>query len=152
MTQEISLFSNSGLATPSSVTFSKSLNALVGTGYTSMAGNTYFNTLRLADGLLIKEDIGVGYVRTFLNGLHIYDFRTKTLLCEKNFSCHFYSRETAKSDAVNMLSDFLLKVASKENVIIDESEMLAKVHEMVEQAFFGDQMQEIHQNIKQLSA
>ena len=152
MTQEISLFSNFGLATPSSVTFSESLNALVGAGYTSMAGNTYFNTLRLADGILIKEDIGEGYMYTFLNGLHIYDLRTKTLLCERCFNCHFYSRDTARNDAVSMLADLIAESAAKEHVILNESEMLAKVREVVERAFFCDQMQEIQKTLKQLAA
>ena len=152
MTQEISLFSNFGLATPSSVTFSESFNALVGVGFTSFAGNTYFNTLRLADGILIKEDIGEGYMYTFLNGLHIYDLRSKTLLCERRFNCHYYSHEIAKQDAVNMLTDLLFDAASKDNVILNKDEVLEKVHEVVKRAFFGDQMQEIQKTLKQLAA
>lgn len=150
MKQEISLFRNLGLATPSSVTFSESLNALVGGGYTSIAGNTYFNTLRLADGIFIKEDIGMGYWYTFLNGVHIYDLHTKTLLCERHFYRHRYSRETAKQDAENMLFELLSEAASKEKVIIDKCELLAKVKEIVKRAFFCDQMQEIQKTIKQL--
>lgn len=152
MTQEISLFSNFGLATPSSVTFSESLNALVGAGYTSMAGNTYFNTLRMADGILIKEDIGEGYAYAFLNGLHIYDLRSKTLLCERWFNCHYYSRDTAKQDAENMLSDMLLEAAAKENVTLNKSEMRTKVRDVVKRAFFSDQAQEIQKTLKQLNA
>ena len=152
MTQEISLFSNFGLATPTSVTFSESLNALVGAGYKSMAGNTYFNTLRMADGILIKEDIGEGYAYAFLNGLHIYDIQSKTLLCERWFNCHYYSRNTAKLDAENMLSDMLLEAAEKENVTLDRSEMRTKVREVVKRAFFSDQTQEIQKTLKQLKA
>ncbi|MBR1807936.1 MAG: hypothetical protein IJ776_00915 [Paludibacteraceae bacterium] len=152
MSQEISLFRNFGIATPNTITFSKSLNALVGVGYTSMAGNTYFNSLRMADGILIKEDIGQGYAHSFLNGLHIYDIRTKTLICEKLFSCHYYSRDTAKSDAIDMLTDMIGKAASKENIILNYNEMRSKVSDIVRRAFFADQMQEIQKTLKQLSA
>ena len=152
MTQEISLFRNFGLTTPTTVTFSESLNALVGAGYTSMAGNTYFNSLRMADGLLIKEDIGQGYAYSFLNGLHIYDLRSKTLICERWFHCNYYSRETAKQDAILMLTDMIEQAAAKENILLNHDEVKNKVSDLVARAFFGDQMQEIQKTLKQLSA
>lgn len=149
MSQEISLFRNFGLTTPSSVTFSEPLNALVGAGYTSMAGNTYFNSLRMSDGLLIKEDIGQGYAYSFLNGLHIYDLRTKTLICERWFHRNYYSRETAKQDAIEMLIDMLCQVANKENVLLNLQEVRQRVACIVNNAFFGDQMKEWN-NLKKL--
>ena len=149
MSQEISLFRNFGLATPATVTFSESLNALVGTGYTSMAGNTYFNSLRMSDGLLIKEDIGQGYAYSFLNGLHIYDLRTKTLICEKWFHCNFYSRDGAKQDATDMLIDMIQQAAKKENILLNYHEVQQRISSIVNNAFFGDQLKE-WSNFKQL--
>lgn len=157
MSQEISLFRNFGLTTPSSVTFSEPLNALVGAGYTSMAGNTYFNSLRLSDGLLIKEDIGHGgmYERTFLNGIHIYDICTKTLLCEYRYPMYqgvIYSRETAKLVAINLLIKLIVESAQRDQVLLNMNEVSSKIQEVVNKAFFGDQMQEIQKTLKQLSA
>lgn len=152
MTQEITLFQNLGLATPASVTFSHNLNALVGAGYTSMAGNTYFNALRMADGLLIKEDIGEGYAHTFLNGLHIYDIHTKALICEKLFHCKLYSRATAKQSAVKMLINILEQAAAKDNVLLNRIEVQKTVSEIVNRAFFGNQIHEIQKTLKQLHA
>ena len=152
MTQEITLFKNLGLATPTSVTFSHNLNALVGAGYTSMAGNTYFNALRMAEGLLIKEDIGEGYAHTFLNGLHIYDIRTKTLICEKTFHCKLYSRIISKQCAVTMLTNMIEQTAAKDHKLLNRIEVQKTVSEIVNRAFFGNQIYEIQRTLKQLNA
>lgn len=48
MANEIALFRNFGLATPSAITYSAPMNAFVGTGFTSAAGNSYFNAARFA--------------------------------------------------------------------------------------------------------
>ena len=82
----IVLFKDLGVSVSSNVTYSTSLNVFSSNGYTSAAGNTYFNSFRFADGILIKEDVGEGYAHTFLNGIRIFDLSTKASMYCKGFS------------------------------------------------------------------
>ena len=135
MANEIALFRNFGLATPANITYSSPMNAFVGQGYTSMAGNTYFNAVRFAEGILIKEDVANGYARTFLNGLKIYDLHTKKLLCEESFHCHYYSKDAVKSDVKRMLTNLILKAARQENRYLCEGEVRGRICQIIDRAF-----------------
>jgi hypothetical protein len=150
MANEIALFRNFGLATPASISYSTPMNAFVGTGYTSMAGNTYFNAVRFADGILIKEDVGEGYAYTFLNGLKIYDLQTKKLLCEEYFNCHYYSKDTVKSDVKRMLKNLILDTARKEGHYISESEVNRRINEIIDRSFATNQVEMMGQQMRAL--
>ena len=82
MTNSIAIFQKHGLVN-SNLSYSEVANAFLSTGYTSSAGNTYFNSIRVAEGILIKEDIGNGYKYAFLNGIKIYSIKDKTLIVDK---------------------------------------------------------------------
>ena len=58
----------------SSVTYNADRNMFLTAGYTSAAGNTYFQGIHLSNRLAIVFDIGVGYAYTFLNGMKLYCF------------------------------------------------------------------------------
>lgn len=150
MSQEIAIFRNFGLATPSSITFSASMNAFVGSGYTSTAGNTYFNAARFAEGLLIKEDVGEGWLHTFLNGIHIYDLRSKKLLCERYFDCHYYSKETVKSDVKHMLEDLIISSARQEGRILSYGDVHSRINAIIDRSFANSQLKELEKNVKAL--
>ena len=150
MANEIALFRNFGLATPASITYSTPMNAFVGQGYTSMAGNTYFNAIRFADGILIKEDVGEGYAYTFLNGLKIYDLHTKKLLCEESFNCHYYSKDTVKSDVKRMLTNLIIKAAQQENRYLSESDVRNRISQIIEKAFSNNQIEMMNQQMRAL--
>lgn len=66
----------------SAVTYCAAKNIYLSSGYTSAAGNTYFQGLRLSDRIIINYDFGQGYAYLFLNGIRIYGFngREKNLL------------------------------------------------------------------------
>ena len=49
----------------SSITYNPDRNIFLTTGYTSAAGNTYFQGIHLSNRLAIVYDIGVGYAYTF---------------------------------------------------------------------------------------
>lgn len=51
------------------VTYNAERNVYLTTGYTSQAGNTYFKAIRLSNRLAVYYNIGIGYCRTFLNGI-----------------------------------------------------------------------------------
>lgn len=150
MANEIALFRNFGLATPANITYSSPMNAFVGQGYTSMAGNTYFNAVRFADGILIKEDVANGYARTFLNGLKIYDLHTKKLLCEESFHCHFYSKDTVKSDVKRMLTNLILKAARQENRYLCEGDVRGRIDQIIDRAFSTNQIDMMNKQMRAL--
>lgn len=82
---EIALFQKFGLAKNSNFNYSEAVNAFIGNGYTSMAGNTYLNEIRLIEGIIIKNDVGHGHTYTFLNGIKIFHIESKKLICERKY-------------------------------------------------------------------
>lgn len=139
MTTEISLFQKFGLTTKGNFKYSEEANAFLGNGYTSYAGNTYFNEIRFMEGILIKEDVGQGYAHTFLNGIRIFDIKTKALLCEKSYHCTYYSTSLLKNEVKTMLSDLLLTSAKKEGITLNSSDVNNHIDGMLATAFTTDQ-------------
>ncbi len=151
MTNDIALFRSFGLATPASFSYSQPMNALIGNGYTSTIGNTYFNAVRFVEGLLIKEDVGVGYSATFLNGIQIYDLHTKTLLAEKKYPMYggaFYSKDLVKRLTSNLLEDLILEEAKKQHRLLNQSEVKNALSRLVASAFEKNQVQELQKSVK----
>lgn len=150
MANEIALFKNFGLATPASVNYSAPMNAFVGAGFTSMAGNTYYNAARFAEGILIKEDVGQGYAYTFLNGIHVYDLHTKKLLCERYFNCHYYSKDTVKSDVKKMLENLILESAQKEGRYLSQGDVHSKIDSIIDHSFATNQLEMMQHQVRAL--
>jgi hypothetical protein len=150
MANEIALFKNFGLATPATISYSAPMNAFVGSAFTSAAGNTYFNAARFAEGILIKEDVGEGWLHTFLNGIHIYDLSTKKLLCERYFDCHYYSKETVKSDVKSMLEDLILSSARKEGRILNYTDVHSRINNIINRSFASNQVEMMNQQMRAL--
>ena len=150
MENQIALFRNFGLATPATISYSTPMNAFVGQGFTSAAGNTYFNAARFGEGILIKEDVGQGYAYTFLNGLHIYDLVTKKLLCERYFNCHFYSKDTVRQDVKRMLEDLILESAQKERRLLNAGEVRSRIASIVDKAFSTNQVEMLQKQMRAL--
>lgn len=150
MENQIALFRNFGLTTPAAISYSTPMNAFVGQGFTSAAGNTYFNAARFGEGILIKEDVGEGWLHTFLNGIHIYDLKTKKLLCERSFNCHYYSKETVKSDVKSMLEDLILSAARTTGRILNYTDVHARINAIVNRSFETNQVEMMNNQIKAL--
>ena len=106
--------------------------------------------MRFADGILIKEDVGEGYAYTFLNGLKIYDLHTKKLLCEESFNCHYYSKDTVKSDVKRMLTNLIIKAAQQENRYLSESDVRNRISQIIEKAFSNNQIEMMNQQMRAL--
>ena len=75
------------------LTYNKRNNMYLTSGYTSNAGNTYFNGIQLSDRLIIQYDLGQGYFYLFLNGIKIYCFNgtEKQLISSKTYQNFIYS-------------------------------------------------------------
>lgn len=148
MTNEIALFKNFGLATPASFSYSQPMNAFVGNEYTSAMGNSYFNAVRFVEGLLIKEDVGEGYLYTFLNGLHIFDIRTHTLLAEKSYYCTCYSKDLVRQQTTILLEELILKEAQKQHRLLNEYDTKKAIAQIISKAFDKKQVQELQKSVK----
>ncbi len=137
---EIALFQKFGLSNNSSFNYSDAVNAFIGNGFTSMAGNTYFNEIRFIEGLLIKEDVGQGYAHIFLNGIRIFHIESKKLLCEVRFKeTTYYSSSYIKSQVKSMLSELLVEASVKEGLKLNKSDVARKIDSIVEEGFATDQ-------------
>lgn len=132
------IFEKYGLVN-SAVSYSEVTNAFLTSGYTSVAGNTYFNAIRMAEGILIKEDIGQGYARTFLNGIKIYSIKDKTLIADKTFHTVFYSPLKVKIEAKKMLMNLLQDAASHEGAYFDRQTTENAIEKILDMAMNNDQ-------------
>ena len=144
MNNSLTVFEKFGLIN-ANVSYSEAANAFLSTGYTSAAGNTYFNTIRVAEGILIKEDIGNGYARTFLNGLKIYSIKDKTLLADKSFHTLYYSVSTVKNEAKKMLLAILETAAKNERYSFDAAQASAMIDRILENAIRSNQVEMLKQ-------
>lgn len=97
----------------SSVSYSSSANMFVTQGYTSQAGNTYFQGVQMSDRLIIKYNIGHGYCHTFLNGLQIFGFngRDKFLIGSESYNCYYfdssYDMNNARESAAEIVGNYV---------------------------------------------
>jgi len=123
----------------SNVTYSKVANTFLTKGYTSATGNTYFNSIRMAEGILIKEDVGVGYARTFLNGIKIYSTKDKSLIADKTFHSVFYSALKVKNESKIMLIKILEEVAVKDGIYFDLTKAESIIDRLLNNAINTDQ-------------
>ena len=84
-------------------------NFVLSEGYTSTAGNTYFQGIRLSDRLLIKCEFSQGFNTLFLKGLGLYKFKGKDvkLISRRLYNCQVWSEKFARRECLSMLKDFL---------------------------------------------
>lgn len=150
---EIALFQKFGLAKNSNFNYSEAVNAFIGNGYTSMAGNTYLNEIRLIEGIIIKNDVGHGHTYTFLNGIKIFHIESKQLICERNYHNTQYGENYIKSEVKSMLNDLLISTSKKEGIQINKTDVEVHVGRIVNEGFATDQrIMLINQTQKYLNA
>lgn len=117
----------------SQVTYSQRSNIFLSSGYTSAAGNTYFQGIRLSDRIIINYDFGQGWKYLFLNGIRIYgyDGRNKQLISSKSYNCTVFSEQFAKVQCQNMIIEYLsgqMKLMGNMNVTQSQlSEFSSKI-------------------------
>ena len=125
------------------VNYSEKANAFLSTGYTSMAGNTYYNAVRLAEGIVIKEDIGDGYLHTFLNGIKLFSIHDKELIAEKSFSNNIRSDFNVKREVINMLMEFLKDAAESNDWQLDTTQAKKQIEKIINDGFSTNQIEMI---------
>ena len=127
--------------TKSNINYSESANAFLSSGYTSSAGNTYFNAVRFAEGIVLKEDVGIGYARRFLNGLKIYSLKDRTLLADRSYNCFFYNKLTIKQEAISMLMEVLQNAAKRDGLHLDKKQARAEIEKIIDAAMNENQVE-----------
>jgi hypothetical protein len=130
---------------PSLSNYSKSSNAFLSDGYSSQAGNTYFNAIRFAEGIIIKEDVGQGHFHTFLNAIRIYSIKDKVLLADKSFHTCYYTKDRVFFETKKLLVDLILETANSSEQYVDKPQLESKIEKVLSNAFKGNQI-EIVQN------
>ncbi len=114
----------------SSVSYNEEHNIYLTKGYTSAAGNTYFQGARLSDRLIVKYNFGQGYYYLFLNGisLYCYDGYDTKLISSRGYYCQCWNEAFARNECLNMLKDFLVTQTKmlRQSVPQNQLEELAK--------------------------
>lgn len=140
----LQLFQEAGLSVNSEYNYSEVANAFLSKGFTSNAGNTYFNAVRLIEGISIKEEVGHGHTHTFLNGIKIYSIKEKVLIAERSYHCKLYSKLTVISQVQKMLFDVLKESVIKGGVNFDESAVKRDIQQITSKGFNTDQREMLH--------
>jgi hypothetical protein len=138
MSNSISIFQKHGLIN-SNFSYSEVANAFLSSGYTSSVGNIYFNSIRVAEGILIKEDVGRGYAHTFLNGIKIYSIKDKTLLADKSFNNVRYNKTRIKIEAKKLLLKMLVDSSNSEGYTLDFIRAEKIIEDLLNQALNENQ-------------
>lgn len=109
----------------SSVTYNEERNMFITSGYTSAAGNTYYQGIHLSNRLAIVLDIGQGYAYTFLNGVKLYCFdgNQKKLIGSRLYACHYYSDSDAQQEAAKILYQYLKSQAKMLGAYVADSQL-----------------------------
>lgn len=100
-------------------------NIFLTDGYTSQAGNTYFQGIRLSDRLIVKYDFGQGYAFLFLNGIRLYcydGYDMKEISSRGYYNC-CWSESYARHECMSMLKDFLQSQAKMLKQPVPQSQL-----------------------------
>ena len=91
------------------VTYNDAAKMFLTPGYTSAAGNTYQEGLRLSRYLAVDYSIGHGWRHSFLNGvkLYIWDNNKPKLVAHRTFSCYYLSQEAINYETVRIVKEHL---------------------------------------------
>lgn len=143
MSNNLALSTNYGLSNLS-LSYSKTSNTHVTKAHTSEAGNTYFSSLRITDGILIKEDIGQGYKYGFLNEIKIYSKTAKKLITSRSYHKVIYSQEYMKSQVEIMLFETLKDESQQKGTYFNQFEAKKIVDHLLIIAFNEDQRRVIN--------
>ena len=149
MTTEI-IISNLGNLLPSGIRYSETSNAFLSDGYVSTANNVYYNAVRFAEGIVIKDDIGQGWAHTFLNGIKIYSLKDRVLLADRTYNNNQYSKEKVLRESREMLVKLIYDAAEKTGSKLNNAEVIQTVNRILTEAFNSNQMNLAQSQMKKL--
>ena len=120
----------------SQVHYDNNRNMLCTSGYTSAAGNTYYQGIRLSNRLVITVSLGDGYMYTFMNGLRLYCFdgANKKLIGSRSYGSYTYSDSRACSESEDILFNYLKSQGAMMNANVSDAQLREFAREMVKEA------------------
>ena len=91
------------------VTYSEAAKMFLSPGYTSAAGNTYQDGLRLSRYFAVDYSIGHGWCHSFLNGirLYIWDNNKPKLVAHRCFCSYYLSQDAINRETVSIVKEHL---------------------------------------------
>lgn len=121
-----------------SLTYDTKKKVLRTLGYTSAAGNSYYQTVRISKRLVVFYDIGVGYALTFLNGIKLFCWDgTITRLIGQRYwggnNWRSFNESFARDQSIIMLKEFLAGQAKLAGGHVSESQLLTLSRQMVDE-------------------
>ena len=121
-----------------SLTYNPEKNVYLTLGYTSGAGNTYYQAVRFSDRLAVYYDIGEGYAHTFLNGIKLFCFdgQKAQLIAQKYWGgCDYriFNEQFAKEQSILMLSSFLSGQLKTQGAHVSNQEIVSYAYNMIEE-------------------
>jgi len=135
---------------PTNLRYSETTDVFLTNGYVSAANNVYFNAVRFAEGIIIKEDVGQGYLHTFLNGIRIYSIDSKTLLADKSYHCFRYKKESVYTEVREMLLNLVCEAAGQQGKTIDKSDARRVIERILHESFNTNQLHVAQKQVKRL--
>lgn len=137
-TSELTEFRNSKLPviTGSLWTYIPDKNLFLTRGYTSRAGNTYYQVIQASERLIVCYDIGEGYKHTFLNGIKIFGWngRIPQLICSRKWGgleWKIFNEKFAKSQTKLMLKNHIKTQLLLSGKYADEQNLLSMSESMI---------------------
>ena len=121
-----------------SLTYNAAKNVYLTLGYTSAAGNMYYQAVRFSNRLAVYYDIGQGYARTFLNGIKLFcwDGQKAQLIAQKYWGgsdWRDFSEYFAKEQSILMLRDFLTSQAKLQGAHVSDQDVMAYSRTLIEE-------------------
>lgn len=109
----------------SSVHYDANRNMICTSSYTSSAGNSYYQGIRLSDRLLINVDLGQGYSYLFMNGLKLYCFdgRNQKLIGSRLFHSYCYSDSAVTLESEEILFHYLKSQSGMIGASVSDSQL-----------------------------
>lgn len=123
----------------SKVSFCEKHNIFLSQGYTSAAGNTYFQGARMSDRLIVMYDFGQGWAHLFLNGIRLFCFDGQEMkqIAQRFFYCCYWDENNARRLCVDMLKDFMSSQSRMMGAVVTPAQIANFSTSMVDEALAG---------------
>lgn len=120
----------------SKVHYDAGRNMICTSSYTSTAGNTYYQGIRLSDRLIINVDLGEGYAYTFMNGLKLYCFdgQDQRLIGCRSYRSTQYTEYRASCDSEEILYNYLKSQSGMIGASVRDNQLHEFANKMVAEA------------------
>lgn len=119
----------------SSVSYNRGSNMLQTQGYTSAAGNTYYQGILVSDRIVVNYNLSQGYLYLFLNGIRVYGYngREKRLIGSRSYYCCCFNKQYAMRETIGIICDYMKSQIRQMNAHCDDEQVLQFATRLVEE-------------------